>query len=301
MWQVDVRTLSAAERALWDAFPRGAIVDLTGRSRVAARTIRAEVIAALLLGALPAEGGRIAAVRLTGARITGALDLAHGVIAVPVRLQRCELDRVIDLTGAKARDIDLSGSNLPGLTAPLAEVDGNLDLSGCECSGPMVLSGAHVTGALDLQDARLTHPGAMAFLGNRLTIDGDLIALRASVDGEFRLAGSRVGGSVLLSGANLGNEGGYALHAPDMSAGAPLPGPRRVHRPGRGPARGPAGRGRPQLPGRAPQQPRRQCPARLRHPDGRERHAGRRLPRRGGGAAVTLEDRRGDLPPSRAA
>jgi hypothetical protein len=220
MWHVDVRTLSEAERALWDAFPRGGIVDLTGRGRVAARTIRAEVIAALLLGARPAEAGRIAAVRLTGTRITGALDLAHGVVAVPVRLQRCELDGVIDLTGAKARDIDLSGSRLPGLTAPLAEVDGNLDLSGCECSGPMVLSGAHITGALDLHDARLAHPGATAFLGNRLTVDGDLVALRADVDGEFRLAGSHVGGSVLLSGAALRNEGGYALHAPDMSAGA---------------------------------------------------------------------------------
>ena len=167
-----------------------------------------------------AEPGRIAAVRLTGTRITGALDLAHGVIAVPVRLQRCELDDVIDLTGAKARDIDLSGSSLPGLTAPLAEVDGNLDLSGCECSGPVVLSGAHITGSLDVQDASLTCPGSVAFLGNRLKIDDDLVALRASVDGEFRLAGSRVGGSVLFAGAALRNEGGYALHGPDMSVGA---------------------------------------------------------------------------------
>ena len=83
-----------------------------------------------------------------------------------------------------------------------------------------MLSGARITGALDLQDARLTHPAAVAFLGNRLTIDDDLVALRAGVDGEFRLAGSRVGGSVLLAGAELRNEGGYALHASDMSVGA---------------------------------------------------------------------------------
>ena len=182
--------------------------------------MRAEVIAALLLGARAAEAGRIAAVRLTGARITGTLDLGHGVITVPVRLASCDIDGVIDLTGAKTRDIDLSGSRLAGLTAPLAEVDGNLGLSGCVCSGAVVLSGARVTGSLDLQDARLAHPAAVAFLGNRLTIDNDLVALRARVDGEFRLAGSRVGASVLLAGAELRNEGGYALHAPDMSAGA---------------------------------------------------------------------------------
>src|SRR5580704_1585936 len=51
MWRVDVRTLGVAERALWAAFPHGGIVDLTGRARAAARPIRAEVIAALLLGA----------------------------------------------------------------------------------------------------------------------------------------------------------------------------------------------------------------------------------------------------------
>jgi hypothetical protein len=217
---VNRNRLSAPERALWDAFPCRKLVDFTGAPSVRSRTIRAEVIASLLLGAVPAAAGRIAAVRLDGARVTGTLDLGHAVIPGPVRLHRCELEGAFDLTGAKARDVDLAGSRLAGLTAPLAEVDGNLSLAGCECSGPVVLTGAHVTGALDMQDARLKCPGAVALVGNRLTIDDDLIALRASVDGEFRLAGSWVGGSVLLAGASLRNEGGYALHAPDMSAGA---------------------------------------------------------------------------------
>jgi hypothetical protein len=218
MGRVDIRTLSAAERALWDAFPRGGTVDLAGRkSSPRARAIRGQVIRALLLGVQPAQG---AAVRLAGARITGTLDLSHGVIAGPVLLQRCEIEGVINLTGAKTRDIDLTGSLLVGLTAPLAVVDGNLSLSGCEFSGPVLLSGAHVTGTLGLEDARLTCPGTMAFLGNRLTVDDDLIALGASVDGEFRLAGSHVGGSVLLVGATLRNEGGYALHAPNLTVGA---------------------------------------------------------------------------------
>lgn len=57
--RVDVRTLSAAERALWDAFPRGGAVDLSRKPRMGGRTIRVEVMAALLLGAQPAEAGRI--------------------------------------------------------------------------------------------------------------------------------------------------------------------------------------------------------------------------------------------------
>jgi hypothetical protein len=70
----------------------------------------------------------------------------HAVIAGPVRLRRCELDGVIDLTGAKARNVDLAGSSLAGLTAPLAEIDGNLSLADCECSGPVALSRCPVPG-----------------------------------------------------------------------------------------------------------------------------------------------------------
>ena len=220
MWRVESRALNAAEKALWDAFPQGGVVDLSRRSRVTARTVRASVIAALLTGAQQAEPGRIAAVRLAGARISGPLELGHGVVTVPLRLRDCELTDVIDLSGAKTRDVDLAGSTLAGLTGPLAEVDGNLDLSRCECRGPVSVSGAHVTGTLDLTGARLLSPGTMALLGNRLTVGNDLVALRATVHGEFRLAGARIGGSVLLSGAALRNEGGDALHASDMTVNA---------------------------------------------------------------------------------
>ena len=132
-----------------------------------------------------------------------------------------------------------------------------------------MLSGAHVTGALDLQDASLTRPGAMAFLGNRLTIDDDLIALRASVDGEFRLAGSRVGGSVLLAGATLRNEGGYALHAPNMSVGARFLARDGFSAHGEVRLAGLRVEGDLNFRDALLQQPRWQCPARLRHPDGR--------------------------------
>lgn len=72
--------LTAAERALWDAFPDGGRVDLrtgvpeeddpaTGAEWGAGRTVRAEVVAALLLGGGPARAGGVAALRLAGARI----------------------------------------------------------------------------------------------------------------------------------------------------------------------------------------------------------------------------------------
>ncbi|HEY6787621.1 MAG TPA: hypothetical protein VI365_09950 [Trebonia sp.] len=219
---MDPDKLSAPERALWHAFPRGELVDLTRARGVRARTVRAEIIAALLLGAVPPEPGRIAAIRLDGARIAGTLSLGHAVITGPVRLRRCDLEAAIDLSGAKARDIDLEASKLAGLLAPLAEIDGNLSLIECECSGQVVLTGAHITGALQMQRARLDYPGKVALLGNRLVVNGDLLAQQAVVNGEFRLAGAQVGGMVGLDGATLRHEGGRALNGFKLSVGAGL-------------------------------------------------------------------------------
>jgi hypothetical protein len=217
---VNPNELSAPERALWQAFPRGELVDLTTEWGVWARTIRAEVIVALLLGAVPADPGRIAAVRLDGARITGTLGLGHAIIAGPVRLRRCQFEGPIDLTGAKVRDVDLERSKLAGLVAPLAEFDGDLVMTRSECSGQIGITGAHITGALRMGDACLANPGRVALLANRLVVDDDLVAHGTRVDGEVRLAGARVGGMIGFDGAALHNPDGRALGAYDLCVGA---------------------------------------------------------------------------------
>ena len=87
-----VLELSEPERLLWAAFPRGAWADLLACDPTAddledaapwgpSRTIRAEVIAALLLGGCAAEPGRAPAVRLRGARISGRLDLMGATVS----------------------------------------------------------------------------------------------------------------------------------------------------------------------------------------------------------------------------
>ncbi|WP_446210097.1 hypothetical protein [Micromonospora sp. IBSANI012] len=69
--------LTVPERALWTAFPRRGLVDLTDAED---RVVRAAVIRALLLGAVPPEPGELAAVTLVGAEITGTLDLSYAEI-----------------------------------------------------------------------------------------------------------------------------------------------------------------------------------------------------------------------------
>lgn len=229
--------LTEPELALWTAFPRGDEVDLragdagspenledpAGGGRWGPeRSIRAEVIEALLLGAVQPNPGRIAAVRLAGARVTGRLSLAHAEISCPVRMRSCHLPDPIGLYGARTRQLDLGGSWLAALDASHAVVEGNLRLVGCPHVGQVRLAGAHIAGAVQLQRARFVNPGGIAVLANRLTVDDDLLCQEAVVVGEMRLAGAQVGGMLGLDGARLENPGGRALNAFSLSVGAQL-------------------------------------------------------------------------------
>ncbi len=225
--------LTEPERELWAAFPRGAVVDLrsgdataddvtTGAGWGPHRTVRAEVIQALLLGAVPPQPGHVASIRLHGALVTGRLRLAYAEVAAPIRLSDCHLTEVPDLYGARVRRLNLAGSMLPGLDLARTEVDGNLGLIGLHSTGQLKLTGARVGGALLLTSARLEHPDGTALLANRLAVGDDLLLTDATVLGEVRLAGAQIGGMVGLGGARLVHPGGRALTGFSLRIGANL-------------------------------------------------------------------------------
>ncbi|MGW6978530.1 hypothetical protein ACWGE1_03600 [Streptomyces sp. NPDC054932] len=112
--------------------------------------MRATVLRRLLVEA-PQEEGEIAALTLAGARITGVLDLRHAAIGVAVRLSHCRFDEVPDLYGAQFRELDLSGSVLPGLTSANERVEGVLRMTDCHARGPVRLGGAQISGALHME------------------------------------------------------------------------------------------------------------------------------------------------------
>ncbi|MCO5997573.1 translocation/assembly module TamB domain-containing protein [Actinoallomurus rhizosphaericola] len=196
--------LTEPESALWDAFPAARTVDLGGRGEV-----RAEVIAALLSGARPPEPGRVPAVRLTGAKITGTLDLSFADVPYAALLRDCEFAERPSLYGARLRQVNLSGSRLPGLQASDARVDGLLWLEGCRFDGSVLLVGTQVDGTLSLASARIDAERALQAGG--LTVARDLIATDLTVSGSARLRGARVRGAIVLDRARLSCPGGVAL------------------------------------------------------------------------------------------
>ncbi|HZB31298.1 MAG TPA: hypothetical protein VE465_14130 [Streptosporangiaceae bacterium] len=224
--------LSPAERALWDAFPRGDSVDLSSGNRGedepamserwgADRVVRAEVIVALLLGSCDAESGQVAAVRLTGARITGTLNLGHAEVPVPLALTGCSFDEQPHLYWARMQSVHLLGCGLPGLVASGVRVDGHLWLEGSRIAGGVWLDNAHIAGILNLSGVQLANPGKEALLADRLTVDANVYCDRGfAAEGEVRLPGARVGGQLILRGARLGNQRGDALYASRLTVAA---------------------------------------------------------------------------------
>ncbi|WP_431043636.1 oxidoreductase [Streptomyces sp. P1-3] len=215
--------LTPPERELWDAFPAGRWVDLrTGTAEAddpaggdrwgPERTVRAEVIAALLLGANAAPAGAVASLRLAGARITGRLDLAGAEISHTLWLKWCRLEERASFYGASTRTIRIVDSRLPGLNGGLARIEGYLDLARSTVDGSgLSLVNTHVAGELSLNRATIRSPGRWSVFAGGLVMGGALFAKGLRTDGGLRLLGAQLPGGFYLADARLGDTDGLTL------------------------------------------------------------------------------------------
>ncbi|UUU26175.1 pentapeptide repeat-containing protein [Streptomyces sp. DSM 40750] len=221
-----INDLTAAERRVWDAFPRGAAVEFgTADDEDAAdgtgwgpeRTVRARVLRALLLTA-PQEEGEVAALKIAGARITGKLDLKYATVDSVVRLSDCHFDEAPDFSGAQFTYLNLTKSVLPGLRSARVRVDGGLRLTECRFRGPVRLTGAQISGTLFMERAEFTAPDDEPALRlNQAEIGEELCAPGLRANGEVRLGGAHVAGAVDLRRCRLHRPGGTALSAETLA------------------------------------------------------------------------------------
>ncbi|MGW5735113.1 MULTISPECIES: membrane-associated oxidoreductase [Streptomyces] len=244
---MEITDLTPAEHRVWQAFTRGEGVDFRadpgddardGASWGPERTVRAEVLRALLLNG-PTREGEIAGVKLTGARVTGVLDLRYGTVEHPVRLRSCHFDETPELYGAQVRALVLSDSVLPGLTAGTLRVELVLRITCCRITGPVRLAGAQINGAFFANGAELgtrrdpdepNAPGPApettepVLQLNHAVIGTDVWAVGLVAHGQVRINGATVGGLVNLDDAELRSRAPdeSALHAETLSVGTDL-------------------------------------------------------------------------------
>ncbi|MFI0543836.1 membrane-associated oxidoreductase [Streptomyces sp. WSLK1-3] len=220
---MEIDNLTPAELRVWRAFPKGEAVDFRtapdedasgGADWGAERTVRASVLRALMLNG-PQEDGEIPALKLAGARITGALALQYGTVEHAVRLSQCHFDDVPLLYGCRLRQLNLSDSVLPGLTAATLRVEAVLRMTNCRVNGPVRLGGAQIAGALFMDRAEVVavDAGEPALQLNHMSVGDDLWAPGLRAHGEVRLNGASVAGSVNLNDARLSHPGDIVLDA----------------------------------------------------------------------------------------
>jgi len=226
--------LSEPEQALWSGFPRGAGVDLRtgnpdaddsagGRHWDEARVIRAEVIAALMLGAQPGEVGHIPLISLKGARITGQLALSFADVRTALLLEDCYFEERPDLYWASLGFTSLRRCVVPGMVASGLRVNGHLRLLACSFHGQVTLRGASIAGALLLDGSRMSNPGGWSLDAERLKVAGDVHMNEGFIsEGELRLFNARIGGWLSLVEARLSAPAKLALSADDIHTGGSI-------------------------------------------------------------------------------
>jgi hypothetical protein len=220
---------SQLERRLWLAIRRGDEVDVRaealdpGHIWGPARTVRAEVIRELLVAPPSPLPGRVPSLQLSGARVTGILDLSHARIDTPFNFEECWFDERMSLYAARTRTIYLQGCRVPGMYAEELRTDGELNLHGVLCTGVLDLDNTHISGPLTLTDAQLSNPGGVALRADNAEFGGDVLC-----NGDFRahdtirMAGVHIEGDLDLTAAHLDNPGGVALWADSARIGGDL-------------------------------------------------------------------------------
>ncbi|MEV7614407.1 oxidoreductase [Streptomyces sp. NPDC089799] len=222
--------LTAAERRMWQAFRTGGVCDLSARAAGQddpfgdrawgpERSVRAGVVALLLLHGPPPVPGRVASLKLRGARITGRLDLSGGTVEPYVELQACRFDSEVQLSEARFGTLRLVRCAIPRLEAARLHTEGDLHLPRCRVARGIRLTDAQIGTDLLVSQAVVQRDNkGRAIAADGMSVAQDLQAELLEAYGEVSLRGAKIGVSMSMRGAKLVNPTGRrALNAPQLT------------------------------------------------------------------------------------
>jgi hypothetical protein len=251
--------LNAAERRIWEAYPTGSAVDLRdgknddpadGHTWHRGREVRAEVLAALLLGITKEKPGQVPGIRLAGAHVVGDLNLTDAAITSRLHLLGCYIPGIISLNDARTRGLRLRKCHIGRLRAGRATIDGLLDLDGSTIEHGVRLDNAHINGQFRLSRAVVGSPSgpskgggaddlpgwsqpynhgrapepvtqvAVAVWAGGLTVEGGAFLRGLRTIGGLRFIGAHFNSCLYLEGAVLTGTDGHAVYADHMQATA---------------------------------------------------------------------------------
>lgn len=245
-------SLSTAEWALWQAFRNGSTLDLrSGRAEHddpngdaewgPERTVRARVVALLLLHGPAALLGRVTSLHLVGAQVRGCLDLSGGGVDPFFEFRHCRFEDEVRMPEAHVRTGRFVDCYLPRLEAARLTTEGDLHLPRCSIPSGIRLTDAVIGTDLLLnqatigsapRDGALPAPSpadaahrptrlparARAIAADGISVGQELQASLLRTDGEVSLRGATIGSSLEMLGTVLRNRHGrHALYAPQLT------------------------------------------------------------------------------------
>ncbi len=209
--------LGPAEVALLDGLGSGSLDRLgTGGLPEAgddARRVRAELIRYLLLGGPGAPRMHEKGIRVSGAWITGALDLEGCRVPRDIGLLDCLFEEGPVLRSAIIDTLAFDGSDLPRLAANRLDARGDLLFRSATIRGRIELRGARIGGDMVFDGARLDGAGGAVLQAERISVRGGALFRGAVVRGGIALPGARIGGDLDLIGATVERPDGLAIEA----------------------------------------------------------------------------------------
>ncbi|WP_370418779.1 oxidoreductase [Streptomyces sp. QH1-20] len=222
--------LTTAEWGMWQAFRNGSTHDLrtpyperndpTGpHTWGPERSVRARVVALLLLDGPPAQPGRVCALKLNGVHVTGTLDLSGGTVVPYVEMHNCRFEQQILLPESRFTTLRLVGCAIPRLEAARLTTEGDLHLPRCVIPSGIRLTDAHIGSDLLLNQMMVRRDRrGLSIAADGLTVGQDLQAEMMRSDGELSMRGAKIGASLSLRGSSLNNPfGRRAFNAPQLT------------------------------------------------------------------------------------
>ena len=228
---LNYRRLTEAERAIWRAVEAGTPVQLpldgpeegdpaAGAAWGRDRQVRAQLLDELVVGDNGPKGSRPRALKLAGARITGALNLEAATLACPLSLRNCFFDQAINLREAQASAVRLHGCHAPALDGEQFHSLGNLELKGFTAHWVNLIS-ARIGGELSLDGAHLGNRDSRGVVlrADRITVEGSMSCDSFTTHGIIALTSAKVGGILIFAHARLSNPGNRVLVAHRLTVG----------------------------------------------------------------------------------
>lgn len=166
------------------------------------RIVRSSFLRFLILGGeegcRPHEKG----VRISGAWVTGVLDLEACRVFRDIGLNDCHFEMPVVLRAAIINRLFLDGSCLPGLHAERLEARGGVYLRGAVVQGEVNLEQSRLGSNLECDGAIIRSPGGVALRAHSLEVRNVLLR-STDVEGAVVLAGARLTADLDASGATI--------------------------------------------------------------------------------------------------